>query len=59
MWRSNVQIICKHELPYSLAVEITDPEALKSDCENWLNDVTKEHDEFLKKTPEYIYTAFL
>ena len=49
----------KHELPYSLAVEITDSEALKSDLENWLDDVTKENDEFLKTTRECIHTAFL
>ena len=48
----------KHEQLYSFAEKAADPEALKSDLENWLSNVTVENDEVLKKL-ESIWMAFL
>ena len=48
----------KHEQLYSFAEKAADPEALKSNLENWLSHVTVENEEILKKL-ENISMAFL
>ena len=38
---------CRHEQLFFLAILTTNPEALKSDLEERLSDVTVENDEFV------------